>query len=223
MRLNECVLKCASNDAWKGNPFVILSSDEKWEFHSFVWNILRAKKRKEKREEKKTAHKRYTQCRITYWMRWLMVVDMFALGQIKLSYQLNGHTRKDIFNFCFISIVNRVLQIVSTCLKSFLYCFARFVFLFFVFFLFVSSTQTVSFYSRESFASSTHMLFDRRVIRQESEWCVRHLCSRDLRLDAEWEKAVQNKRGIFITFVFPRSFSSVFFLYFSVNARASVV
>lgn len=44
-----------------------------------------------------------------------MVVDMFALG--KLNYRINEH-EKDIFNFCFISIVNRVLQIVSILVRN---------------------------------------------------------------------------------------------------------
>ena len=130
---------------------------------------------------------------------------MFALGQIKLSYQLNGHMRKDIFNFCFISIVNRVLQIVSTCLKSFLYCFA-------FFFVFVPPIQTVSFYSRESFASSTHMLFDRRIIRQESVYVICALETRGSMLSEE-KQFRTNVEYLLLSF-FPDRFLQFFFFYF---------
>lgn len=56
---------------------------------------------------------------------------MFVLG--KLNYRINRH-EKDIFNFCFTSSVNRVLQIVSTCS---IWCILFHLFSLFFFFTFI--------------------------------------------------------------------------------------
>lgn len=147
---------------------------------------------------------------------------MFVLS--KLNYRINRH-EKDIFNFCFISFVNRVLKIVSTCS---IWCFSFFFFLEF---------------DLNPFRAMLHFFFF-------SHWCcccwccivicVAHTCYFNVKIEQVCTSSVKcayvyvrrmlseekqpNVRRIFITFVFPDpwcSFSSLsrsyHFLLVSVN------
>lgn len=176
----------------------------------------------------------YRQMNITDWIvflwyfirkstisMWLMMADMFVLS--KLNYRINRH-EKDIFNFCFISFVNRVLKIVSTCS---IWCFSSF---FCFSLIWTHSVPCYIFFSSHCCCCCWCCI----VI------CVAHTCYFNVKIEQVCTSSVKcayvyvrrmlseekqpNVRRIFITFVFPDqwcSFSSLsrsyHFLLVSVN------
>lgn len=169
----------------------------------------------------------YRQMNITDWIvflwyfirkstipMWLMMADMFVLS--KLNYRINRH-EKDIFNFCFISFVNRVLKIVSTCS---IWCFFSF-FCFsliwthsvpcYIFFLFSLVLLLLVLYSH---LRRAHMLFQCENWTSMYVICEMRVCV--CPTDAEWGKAAKRTENIYY-FRFPRSVV-LFFLSLSLEA-----
>lgn len=143
---------------------------------------------------------------------WLMMADMFVLS--KLNYRINRH-EKDIFNFCFISFVNRVLKIVSTCS---IWCFSSFFLLLFDlnpframlnFFFFSLLLLLLVLYSH---LRRAHMLFQCENWTSMYVICYMRVCV--CPTDAEWGKAVKRTENIYY-FRFPRS---VAFFFLSLDA-----
>lgn len=220
--------KCTRNDAWKGNPFVILSSNGKTErkidarislslsLLLFHLNIVC----------KIDGMRDTIEC--IALNRWLMVVDMFCSRQIKLSYQ---RPREKTF------LTSVLFPSWIACFKSFrfiwnLYFAAIFFFVFaFPFPKKQKTNRFIRFYfTVESFASSTHVIRSAQT-ETEGEWvsererrsdcvCTSCVCALETFGWCWVRKSSQNERRIFITFVFPRSFRFLFFSsFFSMNGR----
>lgn len=152
---------------------------------------------------------------------WLMMADMFVLS--KLNYRINRH-EKDIFNFCFISFVNRVLKsfrlvrfgvFLRFFLFSLIWTHSVPCYIFFFFSLLLLLLLVLYSHLRRA-----HMLF------QCENWTSMYVIC-DMRVcvcptDAEWGKAAKRTENIYY-FRFPRSVAFFFlsrcyhFLLVSVN------